>query len=334
MADISKKTASLVLPIFNEERYIESCVRSLLRQDYPLEEMEILLVDGMSTDRTMEILRGLEAELPDTVRVLENPKRIQAAAMNLGAKAARGEYLVRVDAHAEYPPSYVSTCIRLLGETGADNVGCAWITSARTEGGKIIAKALTSSFAVGGSGFRVDAPSGYADTVPFGAFRRDFYLSMGGIDERLARTEDKDLNYRIRKAGGKIYLTNEIHVTYYCRETLPALAKQAFGNGKWNGIGALYRPGSVSPKYFAPMAFVLSLAGMPALGRKRPFFRRAFAGELSLYLLLALASAGKKAERLGELPRIAAVFPVFHTAYGLGSLAGLWEFCASRKWRT
>ena len=115
---------SVIVPIYNEERYIEACVASLLAQDFPQEEMELLLVDGASTDRTPELLEKLAQEYPSVIRVLQNPKRIQSAAMNLGAKAARGAYLIRVDAHADYPADYFSRCIALMEETGAQNVGC------------------------------------------------------------------------------------------------------------------------------------------------------------------------------------------------------------------
>lgn len=327
-----EKTASLILPIFNEERYIEHCVRSLLKQDYPLEELEILLLDGMSTDGTMAILRRLEAEFPDNIRVLENPKRIQAAAMNLGAAAARGRYLLRIDAHAEYPASYTSTCIRLLEETEAVNTGCAWRTEARSKMGKTIAKLLTSSFAVGGASFRVGAGSGYVDTVPFGAFRKEFFQQLGGFDERLARSEDNEINYRIRKRGGKIYMTSDIQVTYYCRETVGALAKQAFANGKWTIIASRLCPGSMSLKYFVPLLFVLSLAGMPFLSFLHPLLAWMFAAELLLYLILALLSAGKKAASLKELLLLTVLFPIFHIAYGIGSLLGVADILTPGKW--
>ena len=123
---------SVIVPIYNEERYIEACVASLLAQDFPQEEMELLLVDGASTDRTPELLEKLAQEHPSVIRVLQNPKRIQSAAMNLGAKAARGAYLIRVDAHADYPPNYFSRCVSLMEETGAQNVGCIWNTQGKT----------------------------------------------------------------------------------------------------------------------------------------------------------------------------------------------------------
>ncbi|MCI8810774.1 MAG: glycosyltransferase family 2 protein [Oscillibacter sp.] len=332
MAAAERKTASLILPILNEERYIENCVRSLLEQDYPREELEILLVDGMSSDGTMEILRRLESEFPNTVRVLENPKRIQASAMNVGADAACGEYLLRIDAHVEYPLCYVSTCIRLIEETGASNTGCACRTEARTKTGKIIAKLLTSSFAVGGSRFRVGAESGYVDTVPFGTFRKSYYQELGGFDERLARSEDNEINYRIRKRGGKIYMTSDIQVTYYCRETVGALAKQAAANGKWTILSARLCPGSMSLKYFVPFLFDLSLIAMPPLSFLHPLFAFAFAAELALYLTLALLSAARKANGLRELLFLTALFPIFHIAYGLGSFAGLGALFIPGKW--
>lgn len=327
-----RKTVSLILPVFNEERYIEDCVRSLLEQDYPREELEILLMDGMSTDGTMAILRRLEAEFPDTVRVLENPRRIQSSAMNLGAEAARGEYILRVDVHAEYPPNYVSACVRMLNETDAVNAGCALRTAARTKTGKRIAKFLTSPFAVGGASFRVGAESGYVDTVPFGAFRKAYYQELGGFDERLVRSEDNEINYRIRSRGGKIYMTSEIQVTYYCRETVGALAKQAAANGKWTVIASRLCPGSMSLKYFVPLLFLLSLAGMPLLSLLHPLFALAFAAELALYLALALLSAGKKAESFRELLFLTALFPIFHIAYGAGSLSGVFEILTPGKW--
>ncbi len=327
-----KKTASLILPILNEERYIEECVRSLLKQDYPQEELEILLVDGGSSDGTMEILHMLAEELPDMIQVLENPKRIQAAAMNLGANAAKGEYLLRIDVHAEYPPNYISTCIHLLETTEAVNTGCSCRTDARTKTGKTIAKLLTSSFAVGGASFRVGAESGYMETVPFGTFRKSYYQELGGFDERLVRNEDNEINYRIRKRGGKIYMTNDIQVTYFCRETVGALAKQAAANGKWTIIASRLCPGSMSLKYFVPFVFVLSLIGMPLLALLHPLFGLMFAAELLLYLVLSLLSAGKKAKGFRELLFLTALFPIFHIAYGLGSISGTAEILIPGKW--
>lgn len=314
---------SVIVPIYNEERFIEACVASLLAQDFPQEEMELLLVDGISTDRTPELLEKLAKEHPSVIRVLQNPKRIQSAAMNLGAKAARGIYLIRVDAHADYPPNYFSRCVSLMEETGAQNVGCIWNTQGKTPRAQLIAMMLTSPFGVGGAAFRTGGKSGWVDTVPFGTFRKDYYESIGGFDERLARSEDNEINYRIRKKGGKIYMTDEMAVTYYCRETVSALGRMAFANGKWNVIAAKLCPGSMSLKYFVPLAFVLSLIIMPFLCLLHPVFCWLFAAELLLYLGLSLFFALQKTHKIKKLLRLWLLFPAFHIPYGVGSIAGL-----------
>lgn len=316
---------SLIVPVLNEERFVEDCIRSLQKQDIPANQIEIILVDGNSSDGTMEILRRLERENPQQIRVLENPKRIQSAAVNLGAKYARGEYIARIDAHAEYPSNYVSTCIQLLQEKNAVNAGTAWHTEAKTEKGKIIAKMLTTSFAVGGSGFRVGAESGYVETVPFGTFRKDYFLEIGGFDERLARSEDNEINYRICKRGDKIYMTNEIFVTYYCRETINALGKMACANGKWAVIAAKLCPGSMLLKYFVPLAFVVSLIALPLLSLLWKGFGILLGLELGLYFLLALGSSLQKTRKWKEILVMLVLFPVFHVCYGIGSVSGIWS---------
>lgn len=322
---------SVIVPIFNEERFIEDCVASLLRQDFPREEMELLLVDGASTDQTPVLLSRLAAAHPDVIRVLQNPKRIQAAAMNLGAKAARGTYLIRVDAHADYPTNYFSRCVALMEETGAQNVGCVWNTQGKTPKAEVIAMMLTSPFGVGGSSFRVGGKSGWVDTVPSGTFRKDYYESIGGFDERLARSEDNEINYRIRKNGGRIYMTNEMTVTYYCRETVGALGRMAYANGKWNVIAAKLCPGSMSLKYFVPLAFVLSLLFMPLLSIAHPAFGWLFAAELALYLGLSLFFALQKTRDFRKLMFLWFLFPAFHIPYGVGSLAGLGTLLTGRQ---
>ena len=316
---------SIIVPVYNEERFLKACVESLLGQDIPEEQMELILVDGNSTDGTPEILRQLEAQYPDRVRVFSNAKRIQAAAMNIGARKARGTYLIRADAHADYPVNYVSTCIRVLEETGSENAGCSWITRGRTPQGEKIANMLTSPFGVGGARFRVGGESGYVDTVPFGTFRRDAFLRMGGFDERLARSEDNEINYRIRRKGGRIYMTNEIQVTYYCRDTLKSLAAMAFQNGKWTVIATKFCPGSMSLKYFVPLAFVLSLIGLPILSLLHPIFIVALGAELVLYFMLALCYRGSGVRGLRNTLEQMLLFLAFHISYGVGSIAGIWQ---------
>lgn len=339
MADKEKKEmktegvpfVSVIVPVYNEERYIDECVRSMLAQDYPKDRMEWFFADGMSQDRTVEILEGYRAEHPGLINIIENPDRTVPYAMNLGIRASRGEYIIRLDAHAVYAPDYFFACVRVLERTGADNVGGAIETRARTKTGKTIAKMLSSKFGVGNSGFRTGADDGYVDTVPFGAFKRDVFDRVGLYDERLTRNQDSEMNYRIIHNGGKIYLSNEIKLAYYCRDTVKGIAKMAFLNGKWNIITSKLCPGSMRLRHFVPCIFVLSLIALPLaglialpfLGALRNLFLWALAAELAAYLALDAIFSAKLAANAGEFFKLAGLFPIFHVAYGAGSIAGI-----------
>ncbi len=211
---------SVVMPIYNEEKYIKGCVESLLTQDYPQNQMEWIFVDGGSTDRTKELLAEYQEQYADLIRVFDNPRKTVPFAMNIGIAQSKGKYIVRLDAHAEYDKDYVSKCVYYLDTTDADNVGGVAETKSRGEIGQSIALMLSSKFGVGNSQFRTNGESGYVDTVPFGAFRREVFTKYGGYDERLTRNQDNEMNFRIRKNGGKIYLSRDIRLAYYCRDSI------------------------------------------------------------------------------------------------------------------
>ena len=324
--DTGRIMTSVVIPLRNEEAYIEQCLQSLLRQDYPADQLEVLLVDGMSTDRTCAIIEDYSARYPYMV-LLNNPHKTVPFAMNIGIRAARGRYIVRLDAHSAYADNYITKCIEFLEKTGADNVG--GVAETRGEGfwGSAIALMLSSRFGVGNSAFRIGAEDGYVDTVPFGAFRREVFEKYGYYDERLTRNQDNEMNYRIRKNGGKIYLTNEIKLTYFSRSTIRGIAKMAFQNGKWNVITSFLCPGTMGVRHFVPFAFVLSLLLWPLAGLlfNSGFFLKCLALELALYLCLnigfSLAIALKNSFKY--FLALLLLFPLFHICYGWGSLAGL-----------
>ena len=159
---------SVIVPVYNEEKYLDACVSSMLEQDYPKELMEWIFVDGMSNDETPAMLEGYRQQYPDLIYVLKNPNKTVPYAMNLGILQAKGQYIIRLDAHAEYAADYFSKCVQLLEETGADNVGGVMETKSRTAQGAVIAKMLSSKFGVGDSQFRTNGADGYVDTVPFG----------------------------------------------------------------------------------------------------------------------------------------------------------------------
>ena len=168
-----KKNISIIIPVYNEEKYIERCLDSVVAQTYPKENTEVLIVDGMSTDRTREKVQAYCDKL--NIKILDNQKRIVTYALNLAIENATGDYIIRLDAHAEFENDYVEKCVNYLDTTDADNVGGVAETVGLGKVGKINAEILSSKFGVGNSHFRTDGESGYVDTVPFGAFRKEVF---------------------------------------------------------------------------------------------------------------------------------------------------------------
>ena len=213
---------SIVCPLYNEELFIERCIQSILAQDLPREQWELLLVDGGSTDQTRTLIAPYQKE-HSNIRLLDNPNRIVPYAMNIGIRAAKGEYICLIDAHADYPMNYISTLLGYMNSLpDATNVGAACITRPRSESDKAraIAAVLSDKFGVGGSAFRLGVSKvTETDTVPFGFFRREVFDKVGLYDERLTRNQDIELNKRIKQSGGKIYLVPDVTCTYYARDT-------------------------------------------------------------------------------------------------------------------
>lgn len=317
---------SIILPVRNEEKYITACVQSIFSQDYPADRMEVIFVDGCSQDRTVAMLRAMQAEHPQIV-VLDNPNRTVPYAMNIGIRASRGEVIVRLDAHAEYPADYVRLSVETLLTVDCENAGGVAVTRGRGFMGDAIARMLSTPLGVGNSTFRLTDQDGYVDTVPFGCFRRELFERIGYYDERMTRNQDNEFNHRIRKNGGKIYLNHNIRVIYYCRDTMRGILRMGYQNGKWNVITMTLVPGSMGVRHFVPLAFVLStlvLALLTLLARSM-LFGGLLALEWGAYLLLDAFYSYTIAKEKGMkyLPVELILYPAFHFAYGFGSLAGI-----------
>ena len=323
---------SVVMPVYNEEKYIEKCIDSLLMQDYPIEKMEWIFVDGCSRDRTVELLERYRERYPRLIKIFDNPDKIVPYAMNIGIAASSGKYVVRLDAHADYATDYISRCIYYLENTDAENVGGVADTKAAGFTGHAIAKMLSSKFGVGNSQFRTNGESGYVDTVPFGAFRREVFSKYGGYDERLVRNQDNEMNFRIRKNGGKIYLASDIRLSYYCRDSIKGIAQMARKNGMWNIITMKLCPGSMGLRHFIPFLFVSSVVGLAALGFLHPVFWALLGAELLLYLSLDALFSAKSGSSPREFLLLLVLFPIFHISYGIGSFLGLFKLL-SKKYR-
>ena len=314
---------SVVMPVYNEEKYIEKCIDSLLLQDYPQGKMEWIFVDGCSRDRTVELIQKYQSLYPALIKILNNPNKIVPNAMNIGIAASCGRYIVRLDAHADYAKNYISKCIYYLENTDAENVGGVVETKSKGVMGNAIAKMLSSKFGVGNSQFRINGESGYVDTVPFGAFRREVFSKYGGYDERLVRNQDNEMNFRIRKNGGKIYLSNDIHLSYYCRDSISGISDMARKNGMWNVITMKLCPGSMGLRHFIPFLFVCSIVFLGTLGFIHPIFWLLLGTELLLYFSFDVLFSFRQASGVKEFFIMLILFPIFHIAYGVGSMIGI-----------
>ena len=314
---------SVVMPVYNEEKYIKNCIESLLLQDYPKNLMEWIFVDGMSSDNTVELIKKYKEKFPEMIKIMANPNKTVPYAMNIGIKEAKGKFIVRLDAHADYSKDYISKCVYYLETTDADNVGGVAETKSKGFVGNAIAKMLSSRFGVGNSDFRTNGESGYVDTVPFGAFRKEVFEKWGGYDERLTRNQDNEMNYRIRKNGGKVYLSSDIKLSYYCRDSIKGISNMALKNGMWNVITMKLCPGSMGLRHFIPLMFLLSIIVLPILSIFVHSFALLFAIEMCLYLLLDCYFSAKQADGIKEFLLLLILFPIFHITYGAGSLKGL-----------
>ncbi|MFY1613230.1 glycosyltransferase family 2 protein [Macellibacteroides fermentans] len=321
---------SIVCPIYNEEKYISQCIDSLLQQDYPKEDLEILLVDGMSTDNTRTIVKQYSIKYP-YIHLIDNPKKIVPCAMNIGIKNAKGNIIIRLDAHATYEKDYFSVLSRRLVELEADNVGVVCKTDVLNKSPKSLAirEVLGNKFGVGNSAFRTGINKVQeVDTVPFGCWRREVFDKYGMYDERLIRNQDIELSKRIIRGGGKIFIVPDTYCTYLAREKFSALAKNNYQNGKWNILTVYYTKqwSSLSIRHFVPMLFILSIIGPTLLSLiYKPFVLISIISLLSYIITLTLICIPLCIKKKLKFYYLLASFITLHFSYGWGSIIGIFK---------
>lgn len=308
---------TLIIPCLNEKEFIRECLLSLYDSDYPMEQVEILVVDGMSDDGTRDILNEISQHY-DNLKIIDNPGRIIPVALNIGIKKSRGEIIIRIDAHSTYAPEYISKCVEYINKTGADNVG--GVVEHRGKGfvGESIALAQECKFGLGGAKFRTAIKEQYVDTVFPGVWPKRIFEKYGTFNEKLARNQDIEFNSRIRKNGGKIFLTPEIKSQYYCRSNIKDLWKQNFGNGYWNIKTVKIAPGTLSLRHFVPLIFIVSLLVtwvVPVL------WLCLIMSYLFCNLFFSLKIAFSKGFKY--LFVVPITFMTLHFSYGFGSLGGI-----------
>jgi glycosyltransferase involved in cell wall biosynthesis len=288
--------------------------------------MEILVVDGMSTDGTRDIVTGYTRQHP-SVRLLDNARLTTPAGLNVGVQEASGDIIIRVDAHASYPADYVSKLVAWLQRSDADNVGGVVLTRPGSAGAmaRAIACALSHPFGVGNSHFRIGAGRPrYVDTVPFGCYRRSVFERVGLFDEELIRNQDDEFNMRLIRAGGRILLVPDIKVEYAARDTLVKVARMTYQYGLFKPLAAAKLGGVFTLRQLVPPAFLAILSALVLGSPWWPALRGGLAGVVGLYLVSNVLAATSTRSPVGITSRslMCLVFPTLHLSYGLGYLIG------------
>jgi len=321
-------SVSIIIPMCNEERFIAQCLDSILSNDFPKDRLEIVVMDGMSVDRSREIVQNYAQRHP-LIRLVDNHRSIQAAALNLGIREAKGEIIIRMDAHTAYAPDYIRQCVTALQATGAVNVGGPQRAVGTGYISNAIAIAITSPFGIGDALFRYSDREEWTDTVYLGAWYKRTLEGIGGFNEEWSVNEDYQLNYRLRQAGGKILLSPKIRCRYYVRGSLSALAHQYFRYGFWKVKTIEAYPDSLRWRQLFPPAFVLALVVSLSL---LPVLWRAGIIVPGLYLIANVVVSFETARqrRWLYLPVLPIVFATLHLSWGAGLWGGLSRFGVPR----
>lgn len=321
---------SILIPVKNEEVFLERCLESVLKFQLPIDtKTEILILDGMSNDKTSSIACQYSSRY-EHIHYFKNPLIIQSSAINLGIKKSRGDWILRLDAHAMYPSNYLHLLLVHSLRTQADNTGGIFITKVRGGGyqARLVQALTTHKFGVGNSGFRTEAKEDWADTVPYGFYRRQLFNLIGWFDERLVRGQDYEFNRRLISSGGRIFRNPLIQIHYYNQEVLKVfLKKQFLMEAPYNSYMWYLAPYSFTPRHAITGFFAFGVIGGLALS---PSFPKAigvpFATVMCLYAALAVLSSLQQAIRYKETRHIFFLpfaFFLFHFIHGLGLLTGL-----------
>lgn len=331
-------TVTVICPLFNEEKFVEKCILSILEQDYPKESLEILFIDGRSTDHTADIVRRY-AEEHKFIHLLDNPERVVPYALNRGLKEATGDVIMRIDGHCTYPTNYISELVRYLYELNADNVGGVWNTQPAHDTAICHSIALASShpFGVGGSMHKIGASRIMeTDTVPFGCYRRDVFNKTGPFDTDLVRNQDDEFNGRLLNLGGRIFLIPQVIINYTARDSIRKMRHMYYQYGLYKPLVNKKLGAPATIRQFFPLLFLLALI-FGAIGSLfSTIILKFYLFILALYLFIGLVVGGMGAIRTHK-PIVILLMPyVFlniHLSYGWGYLQGLFKVWGGKSYR-
>jgi glycosyltransferase involved in cell wall biosynthesis len=319
---------SLIIPTLNEEEYLEQTILSLLSNDYPSNKFEILLIDGLSKDNTLVIAQRLAKKFSN-IRLMSNPKIYQSAALNIGIKESKGDFIIRADAHAIYDKNYIRSTIDLLQKNEYSNVGPVQVSIGRTLVEKAIAKAMNSKIGMGNAKYRLDKREVFeVKSVWLGAWKKETLIKINGFNENLPISEDFDLNYRLRRSGSKIAASNSIKAMYLVRKSLKGLFKQFYKYGFWKIKFLMTYPEEFQLRWLAPPILVFALFFSILLVKFISwsiFLPIAYIFILFLITFYFMIKSNSFKDLISSVI-LCLVFPVIHISWGVGFLYGFFHW--------
>lgn len=326
---------SILIPVYNEEKYILKCLEAIESQTYDLKSIEVIVIDGKSSDNTVKIVEDFNSKAIIDIKVVENPNRTAPFAMNIGVRAASGDIIIRIDGHAYMEKDFVEQCMLALEKhKSVVCVGGSIITINENAIGEAIALAMSSPFGVGDAKFRYSQEEVLVDTLAFGAYRKEIFEKVGLFDEELVRNQDDEFNFRVIKAGEKILLNPKIKSYYYGRSSIKKLFKQYFQYGYWKiRVGQKHKQ-VTSMRQLVPFAFVMSIILLTILSFFSNIFGMLLAAEVILYsvcLILFSIKVTAKANKLKYVFLLPIIFLTLHVSYGIGYMLGIWDFIILNK---
>lgn len=327
MNNNSLPLVTVIIPVRNEAKSIQQVLMSVFNQEYPLGKMEILVVDGMSSDGTRSQMKDFMDENPQVkLTILDNSQQIVPPALNIGIQQATGEFILRVDGHCELPTNYIKTCVENLKTEGVENVGGQQYPVGRTYLEKAIALAISSPVFIGNSYFRYGDQKRFVDTVFLGAYPRHVFEEVGLFDEGLVRHQDYDFNLRLRNQGGKILYIPELKVKYHPRSSISSFFKQYFQYGLWKVRVMQKSKHAFRLRHYAPTALVFAVMVGAILSVAIPGFTAFYLLGALFYLLGAAAASlfvSCKHQNWKYLPVLPVIFMSIHFGWGLGFWWGI-----------
>lgn len=320
-------TISFCVIAYNEERALPSLFHDICNQDYPHEKVEIIFVNSMSTDSTRELMRKFADEDNgfQCVKILDNPRKILAAGWNIAIQEAKNDIIVRIDAHATIPREFLSRNVKCL-ESGEFVSGGQRpnIVEENTPWKQTLLLAESSMFGSSIAPYRSGQQKTYVKSIFHGAYRREVFEKVGLFNEKLGRTEDNEMNYRIREAGYKICYSPDIISYQHVRGTLKGMLRQKYGNGKWIGLTLGVCPKCFSLYHFVPLCFVLAIIVafiLSVMGIHFPLIALGIAYGVADLLMTVTAIYRQKAH--WQYVLLPFIFLLLHLSYGFGTMIGL-----------